>query len=223
MKLTQIIKEEYSDINSEKQRKIETTPNERVKLLLDIYLLWCSESDNIIPQNVTFRVNPPPYEKMIMDFTELKTRSVLYTKEDITTFSFLIQEINTVEHGRIGYFLSSLIDTHFLRKEQVADESKTTSPYFISTEGLEYFVGLGAYNKADIIVSGNGGEYLGIRMQCGSITVHGTCGRAVGQDMCGGTIYLNGLFESYDWMRNGGEIHYQGKRLRDLWEIEKKK
>ncbi len=234
MKLTNIIKEEYSEINEATQSRVHTIPNERVKLLLDIYESWLSESENIDRyKKIEFRVNPPPYERRIMDFTELKTRSVLYTKEDITAFSFAIQELNSTKNIRAGYFLSSLINTHLSRKENSDKEQilqnrinspvpSDSLPYFISTEGIEHFVGLGAYNKADIIVSGKGGDYLGIRMLCGSITIHGTCGRGVGQDMRGGTIYLNDVFEGYDWMRLGGEIFHKGKRLRWLWEIQEK-
>ena len=77
----------------------------------------------------------------------------------------------------------------------------------------DFFKITGDASDLEMHLSGQltGVHWIGTKMQCGSITINGNCGRHLGSEMRGGSITVNG--DAGDWIgaeMKGGLIHVHG-------------
>jgi formylmethanofuran dehydrogenase subunit C len=134
---------------------------------------------------------------------------VQYTPEHVEKFSLALAESlpesispqNEITLPfNIGLFLSALIN------------NGKDDEYTIHTKGLAVLPQfLGSENRKKIIVKGDGGEYLGSRMEGGSITVEGDVEESAGIGMKGGAIIIkNDAGYRLGYHMNGGMITVEG-------------
>ncbi len=199
MKLTQLIEKEYTHVN-----EIEIQTSKTSSVQADIFAAYEEWNKDMILDSIHRKGINPKYEFFIVDSGIEKVKKIEYTKEDIT--AFLIQEsFFEVENFRIGYFVSALIKHH---QEKFPDIDN----YVIITEYLKGTTfGFGSFNKKNLHIIGDGGAYLGIRMQSGTIHVTGSVSGNVGHKMTGGRIEIDGDM-GFISSECEGEIYHQGKK-----------
>jgi len=134
-----------------------------------------------------FRHGSPTTEEDYKNASE-QVRAISYSARDVENFSIVLAEFQDEEKfsERAGIFLSALIN------------NGTDSDYVIHTQHLSQATSeLGYRNIKNIIVDGDAGEWVGLDMKEGSITVHGNVKVRLGNDMLGGTITVNGDVDAY--------------------------
>lgn len=97
----------------------------------------------------------------------------------------------------LGFLLSELLDLSYL-----------SSIHIRINKSWNY---LGAYNKKNLIISGDCGDYLGYEMEGGEIIVFGNSGNFIGYSMKDGKIYIDNLDPTKISRNCKGEI-YKGLR-----------
>ncbi len=220
MKLTETIEEEYANVKEiEIETYKETYKNSSIhKDLLTAYEKWSKEY-------VFKETSLIDYEVFVVQSGIEAIKEIEYDKSDITNFLFMLEKFQDREKFfRTGYFISAMIDHHQRKREKKYKEyekkdqkehKKTpdTEDYLIITENFKKeLLGLGAFNKKNLQIIGNGGAYLGICMQSGTIRVRGSLNHHVGHKMTGGRIEIEGDM-SFIGERCNGEIYLNGRKV----------
>lgn len=132
----------------------------------------------------------------------LKARDLNYSSKDIERFSIALVEFQDEQEfsDKAGLFLSVLIN------------NGKDSDYVIHTRHLaEAIDSIGRDNRKNIIVDGDVGDFAGLNMQSGSITIRGNASDFLGAGMKEGMITVEGnVGKCLGQMMKGGNITVGG-------------
>jgi hypothetical protein len=141
-----------------------------------------------------------PTERIFLSYYDA-IRNIEYSARDIENLSIALV-IFQDEHDfspRAGHFLSALI---FNGKEQ---------EYVIHTAGLPMLACLCTLNNKKVVIDGDGGRYLGDKMNGGSIIVKGDAEDYCGMWMENGSISVRGnALDFCGYTLKGGKINVEG-------------
>ncbi len=199
MKLTTILDEEYTNVKSATINNIQID----TKFLNHLVNAW--EEIAKFP-----RKNSSTHPKDLSPKIEEKVKDLKYTKDDITAFSFFMEENHksyyesTLEN--LGLYLNALISLDY-------NKNKKTDEYILSIEkyGREIcFFGY-EFNGPNVHLVGDLGRCAFQKMHRGKATIEGNVGISLGNEMTRGKIIVkkDALFSFANGMK-GGVIHIQG-------------
>ncbi len=193
MKLENILKENYEDIEGKIVETLNNKTDEIGTILLKQYEEWL---DDLTRQEC----------KMSRDcdlaLSKLCFYEGEYSAEDITNFAIKLHLFEERQKFSLsGIFLSTLINVHYKYTE-------TKEPYkLILTHIDTRFTKIGMQNEgAEILVIGNVGSALGYEMKKGNITINGDCDECAGYFMEGGILTVQNAGPFFADELSGGII-----------------
>ncbi len=208
MKLTNIIKEEYQDINEtifEKEKNTEKTNQMRDALLL----VWNSRKKNGIE---TSRYKPITNEKSYETSYKI-VEQMSYDRSALSAFCFAIDPSNEKKSNiSFSIFTSALMNAQY-KKEKRNNSALVNNSYIITVKHfqntIDYFGFLLDGPRVEIL--GDLGDWTGSSMRKGKITIYGNSHDCCGFSMIGGTIFVKentGKFTGLSM--KGGKIEIVG-------------
>ncbi len=213
MKLTNIIAEQYEQVNQKEQDRI------------------CAQTPGVVTLLSTFeeyiaKIALAPFRSIEHDYPllEEKFENLSYTQKDITELSILFKNYSEKkEKERMGVFLSALINVHYKKMQAKKEIEKTEEKIFpeksikrdeeedyllIFSEHKDAPLYVGMKNAgASIHIEGNVKYGVGMNMESGLIHIHGSSGIYTGLNMTGGSIIVDeNANEFLGTQMQGGEI-----------------
>ncbi len=221
MKLNDIIDENYEHVSPEEIKQVNNINQGVVSDLLAIFQSEY-EKDAQIPKNYT-RLDLSLYSQFS---NALEQATLIYTPEDITTFSVCLHEFETMPIlEKAGAMLSALINYHYKKtkteervekregegeqKRKEEEWEKEEEKYLLVTSHLEKRLDyLGWKNDgAHIRIRGDVGDGAGAQMKNGSLIIEGSAKSFLGSSMRDGFIEVfQNAEDMIGYHMHGGEI-----------------
>ena len=188
--LNKLGKEEEQSEN--KELKIDDNLNARLDLMVKSF----EKGFEHYPAKVNFQLYNL-FGKIIDENIELNSQ------EELTMLPFRLAEYQW-ERGfdyLAGLYLSALINKSKYYTHTISTKSFSKRINFLGYE-----------NCKNLVVDGDVGLYFAFKMECGKITLNGSCLNRVGLISFGGQIYLNGDFGAIPKTAKV-EIYHEGKLI----------
>jgi len=222
MKLTKIIDEEYTDVQSCNNSELK---NEKtVEELISAYQRWEINFKKMKDSEI---IN---WATSLVKLGVQELKDIRYDSSDITACTVSLGAFDGEEIFIAGYFISAMVYNHqeeYIKKHQEAhseyreadrkkyqEKNEERNKYLLITEHFQTpLLGLGAFNKSDILIQGDAGDFLGIYMHSGIIRVSGKARDDIGTNMTGGRIEIIGSYKSIGQNCKGEGIYSRGKKV----------
>ncbi len=225
MNLQEEIEQEYEDVREISHKKIKN-PSSNVNILVEKCEEFFaettsretsrvrSESSAYLPDHlynqakkITEKIERIIFKKEKKD----KKKKKIYATEDITQFSFQLEQFIEKEHfSEIGIFISALINHH--HNELVEFEykrEKKNEPYLIHTASYPKLIDYLGYHNSflSMRIIGNAGNYAARSMYSGSVFIEGNAKDFAGQTMEGGVLVIEQANDYLGYNMGGGDIY----------------
>lgn len=125
------------------------------------------------------------------------------------SWALIEEELSCLNGGFYdGVFVSALINTRDAEQITISHVPDARNP----ERGLTGKIGhVGYRNTKDLIIEDDAGTHTGVRMEDGSITIHGDASRSVGRELSGGHIHVKGdVGSGLGWKMQGGTLTVDG-------------
>ncbi len=193
-----------------KTRKQEVKTNPAIEAMRNIW-----RGHNVTEIGINWVVAHEEYPRILE-----KIRNIECTSKDIEDFSIVLSEFQGESRfsSKAGLFLSALInkckeDDFVIHTTHLYESIVFIGYHNTKNITVDGHVGnwIGAeIESGTIMVDGDAHDYVGYHMAGGSIVVEGNAGAAVGSDLQNGSITIRGNARAVGDDMRGGEIHVDG-------------
>ncbi len=209
MKLTDVIKKEYAEIQPIVQEKIDRVRKDYRKEIRQILIAYEKILENYsFEKKLSLDHNTSIYDLIIRNETKIQ-----YSADTITAVcNELLQfEKNDYFESTVGIFLSELITQHFYKNPKQESYILITENYkqnnlnlLCSNLSVNAVIVMGNtgfsfgqnLSKGFLLLMGDAGNFVGSDMQGGKIQIEGSAKSQVGRSMINGEIIINGNVDS---------------------------
>ncbi len=218
MKLDNLIKNEYADMQGHNLKDISVQETEGLSQIILLYKKIPDILEKVVNSFDSFFL-ADFYDEILK---EMNKTNPSYTPRDITSFSILFDTLQSEEKKPFyGFFIASLVNFHYNKTlNDITDNSseKQISPpsYLLIFPENVILDFIGYKNRADVTMYGNAGSNFGNEMIEGTLRLHGKV-NYVGPIVHGGEIHVESA-KSISTSQMDGRFFVNGEEI-----IEKKR